>query len=61
MPMLPKPRRMPPIDAPIVPPTDDIVTARRRKWAGWLDECAFMQDAFVEGMLANIPNDGPDD
>lgn len=53
--MPPKPKRLT-VDQPIVPPSDDVVTERRRMWAGWMDDCATIQDAFVEGMLANLPN-----
>lgn len=35
---------------------EDVIRARRMMWVGWLDECAAVQDAFVEGMLANLPS-----
>lgn len=55
MPVPPKPKRLT-IGPLIVPPTDDVVRARRIMWAGWADECVAVQDAFVEGMLANLPS-----
>lgn len=56
MPIPPKPKRLTIVPMPIVAPTDEVVTARRRTWAGWMDECAAVQDALVEGMLANLPS-----
>lgn len=47
MPVPPKPK------SPAV--TDDVIRARRIMWVGWLDDCAAMQDLFVEGMLENLP------
>jgi hypothetical protein len=40
----------------LYPPSPDVERARRLRWVGWLDECAIIQDAFVEGMLAQLPN-----
>lgn len=53
MPIPPKPRRLiiGPLNRPIVSPAEDVITARRRTWAAWMDECTDIHDQFVEAML----------
>jgi hypothetical protein len=48
------PKRRDPSVSQMIQREEDIVTARRRTWAGWLDECAEMQDRFDEAMLEQI-------
>ena len=30
--------------------------ARKAMWADWIEECAMIQDAFVESMISQLPS-----
>ena len=33
----------------------DVTAARKAQWQGWCDDCARVQDAWVELMLRELP------